>query len=210
MAPDIYAGRQDSGGTPYAQSGDASQASMDVASRWITGGTSVKTTCGGQPKYKSIERLFQWARPRVVSRQIDKEVEMSYESFLAGLKAFFEKKRREGGLSDLQLHLRRAAELASRLSDFLGSEGNRQRWFTRDELESCLGLRTEKIHPYVLDQAFGYLALLECTTTKQDGPNGERLFRWFPWRQLRLPLGTDDLRRPPGSSGAAPNEENDD
>ncbi len=135
---------------------------------------------------------------------------MSYESFLADLKAYFEKRRRERRLSDLQLDLRKAAELASRLSDFLASEGNRHRWFTRDELESYLGLRTEEIHPSVLDQAFARLAYLECITTKQESPSGERLFRWFPQGQLRLPLGTDDLRRSPGSSGAAPNEANDD
>lgn len=123
---------------------------------------------------------------------------------------FTERERRERRLRELQLHHKRAAELACRLSDFLRSEGNLQRWFTRDELETHLGLRTEGIHPYVLDVAFGRLAYLECTTTKQNGPNGERLFRWFPWRQLRLPLGTDDLKRPPGSSGAAPNEANDD
>lgn len=84
------------------------------------------------------------------------------------------------------------ARVLPQLKAFLESEESEGRWFTREELVHHLGLREEDFRLGELDAALARLADLEGVETRRKRVRGQSRYAWFPWEQLRLPLGTAD------------------
>jgi len=85
-----------------------------------------------------------------------------------------------------------ADRLMPRLSDYFKSEANRCRWATKADLRRDLQLPTQGPGPDALDVALRRMVSPEDIRTRRKGLRREIHYAWFPWRQLRLPLGVPD------------------
>jgi len=101
------------------------------------------------------------------------------------------------------------ARVLPQLKAFLESEENQGRWFTREELVNHLGLREEDFRLGELDAAFARLAHLKGVEARRKRVKSQSRYAWFPWEQLRLPLGMTDSELWHGTPRANPDTAND-
>jgi len=90
------------------------------------------------------------------------------------------------------------ARAATIMGEFLESEENRQRWFTRADLEEHLKLHGLYLEPDDLKEAFGRVLASEHMLVDQRGPGGRTRYAWFRCTQLRMPLGMTETSSRPG------------